>query len=129
MLKPDNKTMMCSFCGKTGPEVFKLICGPGVCICDSCINTCKGILDKGFPESTGTEPQPPSEPFPVAYRVFKVSSGPQDTVLEQARAFASTLSPSLFLSITETGGSEPAIVVWYREPHRRATAFKQHIAE
>jgi len=37
---------MCSFCGKNQAEVRKLIAGPGVYICDSCINVCKGILDK-----------------------------------------------------------------------------------
>ncbi|MDD5350354.1 MAG: ATP-dependent Clp protease ATP-binding subunit ClpX [Chthoniobacteraceae bacterium] len=37
---------MCSFCGKSSAEVRKLIAGPGVFICDSCINVCKGILDK-----------------------------------------------------------------------------------
>ncbi len=37
---------MCSFCGKSHSEVRKLIAGPGVYICDSCITICKGILDK-----------------------------------------------------------------------------------
>ena len=37
---------MCSFCGKSHAEVRKLIAGPGVYICDSCINVCKNILDK-----------------------------------------------------------------------------------
>jgi len=36
----------CSFCGKSHAEVKKLIAGPGIFICDSCINICKGILDK-----------------------------------------------------------------------------------
>ena len=36
---------MCSFCGKSHAEVRKLIAGPGVYICDSCITVCKGILD------------------------------------------------------------------------------------
>lgn len=37
---------MCSFCGKSHSEVNKLIAGPGVYICDSCVTLCKGILDK-----------------------------------------------------------------------------------
>jgi len=41
-----NKLTMCSFCGKSQAEVRKLIAGPGVYICDGCINVCKGILDK-----------------------------------------------------------------------------------
>jgi len=39
-------TTLCSFCGKGLAEVKKLITGPNVYICDSCINICKGILDK-----------------------------------------------------------------------------------
>lgn len=45
MARPSNLTM-CSFCGKSHAEVRKLIAGPGVYICDSCINVCKGILEK-----------------------------------------------------------------------------------
>jgi ATP-dependent Clp protease ATP-binding subunit ClpX len=42
---------MCSFCGKTHGEVRKLIAGPGVYICDSCITVCKSILDKELGQS------------------------------------------------------------------------------
>lgn len=45
MARPNNLTM-CSFCGKSHAEVKKLIAGPGVYICDSCINLCKTVLDK-----------------------------------------------------------------------------------
>jgi ATP-dependent Clp protease ATP-binding subunit ClpX len=45
MARTSNLTM-CSFCGKSHAEVRKLIAGPGVYICDSCITVCKGILDK-----------------------------------------------------------------------------------
>jgi DNA-directed RNA polymerase subunit beta' len=52
----------CSFCGKSQKEVRKLIAGPGVCICDSCIKVCNGILDKeltedGRRQSTTVEPE------------------------------------------------------------------------
>ena len=49
MARSTNQTM-CSFCGKNHAEVRKLIAGPGVYICDSCINVCKGILDKEIHE-------------------------------------------------------------------------------
>lgn len=45
MARP-GKLTMCSFCGKSHAEVRKLIAGPGVYICDGCINICKGVLDK-----------------------------------------------------------------------------------
>src|SRR5438128_12576794 len=49
MARASNLTM-CSFCGKSHAEVRKLIAGPGVYICDSCINVCRGILDKELNE-------------------------------------------------------------------------------
>src|SRR5437870_12421635 len=49
MARASNLTM-CSFCGKSHAEERKLIAGPGVYICDSCINVCKNILDKELNE-------------------------------------------------------------------------------
>ncbi len=37
---------MCSFCGKSHSEVKKLIAGPGVYICNECIDVCSGIMSK-----------------------------------------------------------------------------------
>ena len=36
--------MNCSFCGKTQDEVYKIVAGPGVCICDECIKACNDII-------------------------------------------------------------------------------------
>jgi ATP-dependent Clp protease ATP-binding subunit ClpX len=46
---------MCSFCGKSHAEVKKLIAGPGVYICDGCINVCRGILEKELHEEEEEE--------------------------------------------------------------------------
>lgn len=46
MARQNKNLTTCSFCGKDHSEVVKLIAGPGVFICDSCINVCKSILDK-----------------------------------------------------------------------------------
>ncbi len=54
MAKSSNLTM-CSFCGKSHSEVQKLIAGPGVYICDSCIVVCKSILDKELSEDEGMD--------------------------------------------------------------------------
>ena len=51
MARATNLTM-CSFCGKSHSEVRKLIAGPGVYICDSCVTLCKGILDKELKEES-----------------------------------------------------------------------------
>ncbi len=50
MARASNLTM-CSFCGKSHAEVKKLIAGPGVYICDGCINVCRGILEKELHEA------------------------------------------------------------------------------
>lgn len=42
----DYKRMKCSFCGKAQDEVRKLIQGPGVYICDECIELCSEIIDE-----------------------------------------------------------------------------------
>ena len=54
MSRASNLTM-CSFCGKSHSEVRKLIAGPGVYICDSCIVVCKNILDKELTEGLDGE--------------------------------------------------------------------------
>ena len=45
MARSTNLTL-CSFCGKSHSEVKKLIAGPGVYICDECIDVCSTILQK-----------------------------------------------------------------------------------
>ena len=45
MARSSNLTM-CSFCGKSHSEVKKLIAGPGVYICNECIEVCGNILEK-----------------------------------------------------------------------------------
>jgi hypothetical protein len=45
MLAQRKKTLKCSFCGKTGKEVARLIGGPAVHICDGCVGACNRILE------------------------------------------------------------------------------------
>jgi len=42
----------CSFCGKSQKQVKKLIAGPGVYICDECIDLCNDIIEEELAEST-----------------------------------------------------------------------------
>ena len=42
----------CSFCGKSQKAVKKLIAGPGVYICDECIELCNEIIDEEFAQAT-----------------------------------------------------------------------------
>ena len=59
---------MCSFCGKSHAEVRKLIAGPGVYICDNCINVCKGILDKELNEDARRQTTTLRVPKPAEIR-------------------------------------------------------------
>ncbi|MCX7270905.1 MAG: AAA family ATPase, partial [Burkholderiales bacterium] len=49
------KTLYCSFCGKSQHEVKKLIAGPSVFICDECIDLCNDIIRDELPASTVRE--------------------------------------------------------------------------
>ena len=40
----DKGHLTCSFCGKSQERVRKLVAGPGVYICDECIELCSGIV-------------------------------------------------------------------------------------
>jgi ATP-dependent Clp protease ATP-binding subunit ClpX len=44
----DRKQLRCSFCNKTQDQVRKLIAGPGVYICDECIEICSEIIEEEF---------------------------------------------------------------------------------
>ncbi len=41
-----DKNVICSFCGKTSQEVERVILGPGVNICNECIELCAGLLEE-----------------------------------------------------------------------------------
>ena len=58
--KDKEKTLHCSFCGKSQDEVERMIIGPGVNICNECITLCHSLLDEeGVPE-------PPRQQQPTA---------------------------------------------------------------
>ena len=44
--KESTQSLKCSFCGKSQKQVIKLIAGPGVYICDECIELCIEIIDE-----------------------------------------------------------------------------------
>jgi ATP-dependent Clp protease ATP-binding subunit ClpX len=47
-----NEQLLCSFCGKSQRQVKKLIAGPGVYICDECIDLCNEIIDEELTSPT-----------------------------------------------------------------------------
>lgn len=60
-----SRMTLCSFCGKSQAEVKKIIAGPGVYICDSCVNVCKTIIDR--------EVKAPTAEAKPAFRLIKPS--------------------------------------------------------
>ena len=64
------KVLRCSFCGKREQQVHRMIQGPGVRICDECVQLCMSILNEGFdgPETTPLEDVPDQLPTPKEIR-------------------------------------------------------------
>ena len=60
MPKQSDNRLKCSFCGKGQDQVKKLIAGPGVYICDECVDLCNEILDEELFEG-GAQAQPAAE--------------------------------------------------------------------
>lgn len=58
----DNKQYKCSFCGKSQDQVKRIIAGPGVYICDECVDLCGEIIKEEIDENTelqaGNLPKP-----------------------------------------------------------------------
>jgi ATP-dependent Clp protease ATP-binding subunit ClpX len=71
---------ICSFCGKSHAEARKLVAGPGVYICDTCINVCSDILVRDM-ESKATE-----RPKLVVPRPSEIMAQLDQYVIGQAHA-------------------------------------------
>jgi len=71
--------LKCSFCNKTQPQVRKLIAGPGVYICDECIDLCNEIIDEELRE----EKEVDFKDLPRPHEIFSILN---DYVIGQDRA-------------------------------------------
>ena len=63
-----NEQLLCSFCGKSQRQVKKLIAGPGVYICDECIDLCNEIID----EELAPTPMFDLEKLPTPREIYEV---------------------------------------------------------
>ncbi|MDR2620491.1 MAG: ATP-dependent Clp protease ATP-binding subunit ClpX [Propionibacteriaceae bacterium] len=59
----------CSFCGKHQKQVRKLIAGPGVYICDECVDLCNEVINEEVVQF-GATPTPPELPKPAEIHAF-----------------------------------------------------------
>ena len=81
--KNDNeKTVKCSFCGRSQDQVKRLVAGPGVYICDECIELCYDIIDEGT-GTIGGEAEPLSGSVP---KPAEIKAALDDYVIGQERA-------------------------------------------
>ena len=76
---PEGELLKCSFCGKTQKQVKKLIAGPGVYICDECIDLCNEIIEEELSEPTET----PTGELPRPREIFSFLD---DYIVGQDRA-------------------------------------------
>ena len=75
----EGELLKCSFCGKTQKQVKKLIAGPGVYICDECIDLCNEIIEEELSEPTDT----PTGEVPRPREIFSFLD---DYIVGQERA-------------------------------------------
>lgn len=68
-----NKTIRCSFCGKTQEEAQRIIAGPGVYICDECIKVCTNIIENDlYEDSELTYDEEISDKLPKPEEIKKI---------------------------------------------------------
>lgn len=74
----DKRQMKCSFCGKAQEQVRKLVAGPGVYICDECIELCNEIIEEEFSGEQEVELQNIPKPKEIAAILEQYVIGQQD---------------------------------------------------
>ena len=63
-MSDEKKSLRCSFCGRSEEQVERMIQGPGVRICDSCIRLCMSILDDEEQKNAESHEAPEQLPTP-----------------------------------------------------------------
>ncbi len=98
----EGELLKCSFCGKTQKQVKKLIAGPGVYICDECIDLCNEIIRE--------ELEPPEVPLGDLPKPSEIFEFLNDYIVGQERA-KKILSVAVYnhykrLQLGSSGGEE-----------------------
>lgn len=85
MAREDNKPLRCSFCGKQQEQVSRMIAGPGVCICNECVDLCVSILEEenGIVRRKKTSK---TEAQPVFLKPAEIKAGLDEYVIGQQEA-------------------------------------------
>src|SRR3712207_8993272 len=86
MAKSDEKKQLkCSFCGKTQDQVRRLIAGPGVYICDECIELCSEIITDEFEGDANVEMSSLPKPMEIKEYLDQYVIG-QDTAKKDRKS-------------------------------------------
>jgi len=56
----ESKNLRCSFCGKLQSQVERMLAGPGVCICNECVELCQSVLEEEDPRQAQSANRRPS---------------------------------------------------------------------
>ena len=71
-MSDDKKSLRCSFCGKHETQVHRMIQGPGVRICDECVQLCMNILGDSFDEMDAAPVEDLPEQLPTPREIKEV---------------------------------------------------------
>ncbi len=66
------KSLRCSFCGKHEQQVHRMIQGPGVRICDECVQLCVSILGDEFEDVRSSQPEEIPDRLPTPREIKDV---------------------------------------------------------
>ena len=83
--------LSCSFCGKTQRQVTKLIAGPGVYICDECVDLCNDIIEQ---EVRDGRPRPLDADIEAAARAAREAVDRLRMLAQRARTNPAPEEPS-----------------------------------
>jgi hypothetical protein len=95
--RPDPGLLLCTFCGKDQKQVRKLIAGPGVYICDGCIDLAGVVRSDGLPVTT---------------EIAELTAGPADEPRTQCSFCGKRRDQvaALIVSSVQTGRKAPAAI-------------------
>ncbi len=82
----DQRELRCSFCGKMQAQVQRLIAGPGVCICNECVELCQTVLDDDAPPQRPNRHQRPEQQQITVYKPREIKEKLDEYVIGQEQA-------------------------------------------
>lgn len=100
----EKKSLRCSFCGKHENQVHRMIQGPGVRICDECVQLCMSILDDGYVAEGAADQYEAPDQLPTPREIKEVLD--QYVVGQEAAKIALSVSVYNHYKRTYFGGDE-----------------------